>query len=143
VCRTLWPSSAKPSAASLPRARHAQTARRRIGTFFWWYEFLVFTTYCPDLRQLRDKGVSIAVAAGAKSEDPNHVLSTFPQAGIMGCPRLVFPGNDAESEMEPEPFAEALLEACEMLERRKGKTKSVDSYWGILLGILGDCMHWR
>lgn len=109
---------------------------------FWRYEFLVFTTSCPDLRQIMDKGVPIAVAAGAKSEDANYALSTFPQAEIMGCPRQVFPGNDAEFEMEPESFAEALLEACEMLERRKGETKSVDSYWGILLGILGDCMHW-
>lgn len=41
----------------------------------------------------------------------------------MGCPRLVFPGNHAEFEMEPEPFAEVLLEAREMLEERKDKRR--------------------
>jgi hypothetical protein len=83
--------------------------------------------YCPDLRQIRDKGVSIAVAAGVKSEGANYALSTFPQVEIMDCPRLVFPGNHAGFEREPEPFAKALLEAFDMLERRKKKVKRVVS----------------
>jgi hypothetical protein len=87
---------------------------------FWKYEFLIFTMYCPDLRQIKDKGVSIAVAAGVRSEDANYAVSTFPQAEIMGCPRLMFPGNHAGFEMEPEVFAKALLEAFEMMEKKKG-----------------------
>jgi hypothetical protein len=72
----------------------------------------------PSTGQIKEKGVSIAVAAGVKSEDANYALSTFPQAQIMGCPMLMFPGNHARFEMEPKVFSKALLEAFEMMERK-------------------------
>ena len=86
---------------------------------FWQYEFMIWLLYCPDLRQIKQKKVSIAVAAGAKSEDANYARSTFPQADIMGCPRLMFPGNHAGFEVEPEVFSKALLDAFEMMEKKK------------------------
>lgn len=91
---------------------------------FFRYEFQIFTLYCPDLRQIREKGASIAVAAGVKSEDANYAVSTFPQAEILGCPRLVFPGNHAGFEMEPEVFSKALLDAFAMLEKRNKEAAS-------------------
>ena len=45
---------------------------------FWQDEFLIFTMYCPDQRQIKEKGVWIAVATGWKSEDANYSLSTLP-----------------------------------------------------------------
>ena len=86
---------------------------------FWHFEFLVFTIFGPDLRKIKDNGVSIAVAAGVKSGDAFYARSTFPQAEIIGCPRLMFPGNHGGFEMEPKEFAESLLDAFKLMEKKQ------------------------
>ncbi|CAM1503156.1 Fc.00g079320.m01.CDS01 [Cosmosporella sp. VM-42] len=85
------------------------------GRNFWENEFLTFTIYCPDLRQIRDNKVSIAVAAGEKSKDAFYARTTIPQAEILQCPRFMFPGHHNGYESEPVEFAPKLLAALKEL----------------------------
>jgi hypothetical protein len=86
-----------------------------------WFEneFLQFTIWCPDLRVIAKNGVSVAVAAGKASADAFYARTTVLQAEILGCPRLVLPGNHTAFENTPEPFAEVLLDGFGKLRERK------------------------
>lgn len=85
---------------------------------FWANEFLQFSTYCPDLRQIVRNEVSIVVAAGIKSADACYVRTTFQQAEILGCPRLVVSGHHVGFQSEPAEFARELIEALDEMERK-------------------------
>lgn len=85
---------------------------------FWTNEIVQFSTYCPDLSRIVDNHVSILVAAGVKSADAAYARTTFKQADILGCPRLMFPGHHMAFESEPAAFAAELLKAYEQMERQ-------------------------
>lgn len=95
------------------------------GDNFWTNEFLQFTIYMPDLRKIVGNGVSIAVAAGVKSEDAFYARATFPQSEILGCPRIMLPGHHSAFDTEPAVFAVAMIEAFEMMEKRRAGSKKV------------------
>ena len=80
-----------------------------------------FTIYCPDMRKIVKKGVSIAVAAGEKSRDAFYARTTLPQAEILLCPRFVLPGHHSGYEAEPAEFAPKLIEAFKHMEMRRAR----------------------
>lgn len=88
-----------------------------------WFEneFLQFTIWCPDLRPIAQNHVSIAVAAGEGSLDAFYARTTVPQAEILGCPRIVLPGNHTAFDNMPEAFAAALLEGYKSLKETRSK----------------------
>lgn len=88
------------------------------GKNFWENEFLQFTTYCPDLRQIVENKVSIVVAAGKKSADAFYARTTIPQSQILSCSRLMVPGHHNGYESEPEEFAKELIACLEDMERK-------------------------
>ena len=88
---------------------------------FWQNEFLLFTIYCPDLRQIVMNNVSICVAGGEKSLDAFYARTTFPQSEILGCPRFILPGHHQGYEAEPSAFAIRLLAALESLAEKQQK----------------------
>jgi pimeloyl-ACP methyl ester carboxylesterase len=86
----------------------------------WWAnDILLLGTYCPDLRRIVESKVSIAVAAGEDSKEAFYGRTAAEQEGILKCPRLVFPGSHQGFESEPDKFAPVLLEAFDMLEKRR------------------------
>ena len=91
---------------------------------FWKFEFMQFTIYCPDLRKIVENKVSIAVAAGRKSEDAFYARTTIPQSEILGCPRIMMPGHHSGFDAQPEEFAAAMLDTLEMLAKRKAKAQA-------------------
>ena len=88
------------------------------GQNFWENEFMQFTIYCPDLRQIVRNQVSIAVAAGAKSQDAFYARTTEPQSEILHCPRFLLPSHHTGYEAEPGLFAVELLRAFAEMELR-------------------------
>jgi pimeloyl-ACP methyl ester carboxylesterase len=86
----------------------------------WWAnDILLLDTYCPDLQRIVESKVSIAVAAGEKSQDSFYGRTALEQEEVLKCPRLVFPGSHQGFESEPEMFAPALIEAFDMLQKRR------------------------
>jgi pimeloyl-ACP methyl ester carboxylesterase len=86
----------------------------------WWAnDVLLLGTYCPDLRRIVESKVSIAVAAGENSKDDFYARTAIEQEETLKCPRLVFPGGHRGFESEPDTFATVLLEAFDMLEKRR------------------------
>lgn len=81
----------------------------------WEYEFLQFTIYCPDLRKIVENRVKIGVAAGVKSEDAFYARTTLLRAGILACPRFLFPDHHSGYEAEPKLFAVELIKALQVL----------------------------
>jgi hypothetical protein len=75
-----------------------------------------FTIYCPDIKKIVENRVSIATAAGWKSEDAFYARTTIHQAEILKCPRFMFPGHHNGYEEHPAPFAEALIDAFDSLK---------------------------
>lgn len=74
----------------------------------------------PNFKNILDKKVSIAVAAGERSKDASFARTTFPQADYLGCPRFVMPGNHSGFDGEPEAFAEKLIEAFDSMDKKRG-----------------------
>lgn len=84
-------------------------------------EFIIFGVFCPDLRRVRDNGVKVAVAAGARSEDAWYARTTLEQRKILGCRHYVVPGNHAGFELEPETFAAKLMAVLHELDEEPGR----------------------
>jgi hypothetical protein len=85
---------------------------------FFLHEFMQFAIYCPDLRKIKNSGVSIVVAAGEKSKDAFYARATIPQAEIIQCRRFIVPGNHAGFMFEPEAFSETLFNIFQTLEEK-------------------------
>ncbi|KAK5216036.1 hypothetical protein LTR72_010912 [Exophiala xenobiotica] len=89
------------------------------GRNFWENEFLTFTIYCPDLTKIVPNGVSIAVAAGRKSDDAFYARTTFRQSEIMECPRYMVPGHHNGYESQPLEFAHELKDILDKMNSSK------------------------
>jgi pimeloyl-ACP methyl ester carboxylesterase len=85
---------------------------------FLKYELLL-NLYTPDLRRVREKGVSVAVAYGKGSGDAFFVRTTIEQAAILGCDRYLVPGNHTGYRYEPEAFAAHLLRIFGEMEEKE------------------------
>lgn len=83
---------------------------------FWANEVLTASTYCPDLRQIVNSGVPIAVGYGTKSLNAAYCRTTIAQEEILGCKRIEFPGHHQGFETEPVEFANVLLKTLKDLE---------------------------
>lgn len=92
------------------------TGRKEEIDNFLQNEFLVFGTFCPDLRRIVQHRVNIALAAGIRSEDAWYARTTLEQRDILGCQHYILPGNHAGFELEPGSFAKKLLEVLDDLE---------------------------
>jgi pimeloyl-ACP methyl ester carboxylesterase len=85
---------------------------------FLKYEFLP-NLYTPDLRRIRENGVSVAVTYGKGSRDAFFARTTIEQAAILGCDRYLVPGNHNGYRYEPENFAAHLLRIFGEMEEKK------------------------
>ena len=92
---------------------------RHDAVHLWENEFLPTMAYTPDLRRVRDNGTSVAVMAGEKSRDAWYARTTFEQANIMGCSRVVAPGHHEGFQVEAEAFAPVLVELLHEMEMEK------------------------
>jgi len=93
---------------------------------FLKYEFLPLSIYTPDLRRVRENGVSVAFSYGKLSRDASFVRSTIELASILGCHRYMVPGNHTGFRYEPEAFATEILKAfAEMEEKERMRSVNI------------------
>jgi hypothetical protein len=82
------------------------------GMNFWESEFMTFTVYCPDPRNIVENKISIAVTVGKKSGDAFCARTAIKQADILGCAQYVFPGHHTGYGSQPMEFAKELKEGA-------------------------------
>ena len=68
--------------------------------------------------KLRTDGVSVAVTAGEENGDAYDARTTFAQADLLGCQRVIWPGAHGVYLTEPEGFVKALLSTLEQLSKK-------------------------
>lgn len=101
-----------------PLPRKGGAAKGDDGRFLK-YELLSFFSYVPDLRRVRENGVSVAVAYGKLSGDAWFARATIEAASILGCQRYLLPGNHTGFRYEPEVFAGELLKIFGEMEEKE------------------------
>ncbi|KAK4499576.1 hypothetical protein PRZ48_010093 [Zasmidium cellare] len=92
---------------------------------FWENEFVIFSTWCPDLRRIRSNGTSIAVAVGDASGDAYYARAVQEQQRILECPRYDLPGPHTGFVHFPGEFAKALKGVFGDLENGRVDSKTV------------------
>ncbi|KAF2164355.1 hypothetical protein M409DRAFT_56631 [Zasmidium cellare ATCC 36951] len=90
---------------------------------FWENEFIVFSTWCPDLTRIKANNTSIAVALGDASKDAYYARTVQSQGEILHCPQYALPGPHTGFVHFPEEFARDLKRAFGEMESRKGSGK--------------------
>lgn len=95
-----------------------QTPEDWNGENFWRNEALIFSIYCPYLHKIVENNVSVAVGYGEHGGNAFYARTTVPQAEILKCPRVEFPGHHQGFESVPEEFYKVLMETFEVLEKR-------------------------
>lgn len=94
---------------------------------FLKYELFPFSMYTPDLRRVRENGLSVAFAYGKLSRDASYVRSTIELAAILGCQRYQVPGNHTGYRYEPEAFAVEVLKIyAELEEKERMRSVTID-----------------
>lgn len=88
---------------------------------FWENEALVGLAYAPNLRWIVENETSVAVMVGAKSGDGMIPTAVLEQERILGCLRVVAPGNHQEFETESKVFAPILRKLIDDLEKKKAE----------------------
>jgi hypothetical protein len=86
---------------------------------FLKYELLPLSLYTPDLRRVKENGVSVAFTYGKLSRDASFVRSTIELASILGCQRYLVPGNHTGFRYEPEAFATEILKILAEMEEKE------------------------
>jgi len=86
---------------------------------FLEFEFLVASTYVPNLWRLRRSGVSVGVLRGERSKDAFYARAAAAQQEILECPLAVVPGNHTAYDNETDRFAPALVDFLRLLDERK------------------------
>ena len=86
---------------------------------FLKYELLPLSLYTPDLRRVKESGVSVAFTYGKLSCDASYVRSTIELASILGCQRYLVPGNHTGFRYEPEAFAAEILKIFVSMEEKE------------------------
>jgi pimeloyl-ACP methyl ester carboxylesterase len=91
---------------------------------FWENEFLVATTFMPNLQKIRDNGVSVGVMRGEASGDAFYARTTYEQAKVLGCERWDVPGHHTAFETDCETFLPYLVRMLDVLKENKAKAGS-------------------
>ncbi|KAE9374927.1 alpha/beta-hydrolase [Stipitochalara longipes BDJ] len=86
---------------------------------FLKYELLPLSLYTPDLRRVKESGVSVAFTYGKLSRDASYVRSTIELASVLGCQRYLVPGNHTGFRYEPEAFATEILKNFADMEEKE------------------------
>jgi pimeloyl-ACP methyl ester carboxylesterase len=86
---------------------------------FLKYEHLPLSIYTPDLRRVKESGVSIAFTYGKLSRDASFVRPTIELASVLGCHRHLVPGNHTGFRYVPEAFAKEILKIFGGLEEKE------------------------
>jgi pimeloyl-ACP methyl ester carboxylesterase len=94
---------------------------------FLKYELLPLSLYTPDLRRVKENGVSVAFTYGKLSRDASFVRSTIELASILGCQRYLVPGNHTGFRYEPEAFATETLKILAEMEEKE-RMRSVTGF---------------
>ena len=92
-----------------------QPAPHRLDYFFR-YEFIIFITYTPNLRLIRDCGIPIATVQGLESRGVFHARSAEVQSEILKCLHVVWPGGHSVYQTQPEVFSEKLHKTLQTLQ---------------------------
>jgi pimeloyl-ACP methyl ester carboxylesterase len=86
----------------------------------WWAnDLLLLGMHGLDLARIVDNKVSIAVATSENGKDSFYGRMAVEQEGILKCPRLVFPGGHQGFDSQAKQFAQVLIEAFGMLEKKR------------------------
>ena len=97
---------------------HSSPSPENVVNFFE-NEFLLGAMYCPDLRKLVKNKISTGVLAGKRSGNSISAEATLYQAELLGCERMVVPGNHFGFEVEAVEFAPAMMEMVDLLQKKK------------------------
>jgi hypothetical protein len=86
----------------------------------WWAnDVLLLGMHGPDLARVVDNKVSIAIATSENGKNSFYGQIAAEQEGILKCPRLVFPGCYQGFDSQAKQFAQVLIEAFGMLEKKR------------------------
>jgi pimeloyl-ACP methyl ester carboxylesterase len=105
-----------PGYESLPRLGGAAEGDEER---FLKYELMPLSLYTPDLRRVKESGVSVAFAYGKLSGDASFVRSTIELASILGAQRYLFPGNHTGFRYEPEEYATKIFNIFGEMEEKE------------------------
>ncbi|PNH46303.1 hypothetical protein VD0004_g1761 [Verticillium dahliae] len=94
---------------------------------FWNNEFIVITSYLPNLHRIRKNATSIGIMRGERSGDAFFARATYALADVLECLRWDVPGHHQGFEVETEAFSPFLLNMLAALGQGQRNESSTDS----------------